>query len=72
MNLFALGEEPATVRVGYFLLVLIPVVAVTLYTVLKSRRLSDFLETLAEEHRTSKEKLAALLAVWRIKHGRDS
>ncbi|MDF0677490.1 MAG: hypothetical protein P0120_24600 [Nitrospira sp.] len=44
----------------------------TLYTVLKARRLSDFLEALAEEHRSLKEKLAALLAVWKTKHGRDS
>lgn len=72
MNLFALGEEPPVTRVGYFLLVLIPVIAVTLYTVLKSRRLSDFLETLAAEHRSSREKLASLLAVWKAKHGRDS
>ena len=56
----------------YFLLGLIAVIAVTLYTVLKSRRLSDFLETLAAEHRSSKAKLAALLAVWKIKHGRDA
>ncbi|OQW33649.1 MAG: hypothetical protein A4E19_03600 [Nitrospira sp. SG-bin1] len=72
MNLFALGEEPAMVRVGYFGAVLVPVIAVTLYTVLKSRRLSDFLETLAVEHRSPKEKLAALVAVWKTKHGRDS
>lgn len=72
MNLFDLGAEPSTKRIGYFLVVLVPVIIVTLYTVLKSRRLSDFLETLAEEHRSSKDKLAALLMVWRSKHGRDS
>ena len=72
MNLFALGEKPLTMRVIYFLLVLIPVIAVTLYTVLKSRRLSDFLETLAEEHRSSKEKFTAMLAVWKAKRGRES
>ena len=59
-------------RLVYFLLVLIPVVTVTLYTVLKSRRLSDFLETLAAEHRSSKAKFAALLAVWKTKLGRES
>ena len=36
MNLFALGEEPMMMRLVYFLLVLIPVITVTLYTVLKS------------------------------------
>lgn len=72
MNLFALAEEPAMLRVVYFLMVLLPVVSVTLYTVLKSRRLADFLETLAEEHRSPNEKLAALLAVWKTKRRRDS
>jgi len=67
MNLCALGVEPAMVRVGYFLVVLISVIAVTVCAVLKARRLSDFLETLAEEHRTSKEKLTALLDVWKTK-----
>lgn len=42
MNLFDLGAEPSTKRIGYFLVVLIPVIIVTLYTVLKARRLSDF------------------------------
>lgn len=72
MNLFDLGQEPAVQRIGYFVVVLIPVIIATVYTVLKSRRLSDFLETLAEEHRSSKDKLAALLTVWRSKHGRES
>lgn len=72
MNLFDLGQEPSIKRVGYFLIVLIPVIIATFYMVLKSRRLSDFMETLAEEHRSSKAKLAALLTVWRSKHGRDS
>ncbi len=72
MNLFALGEEPALTRVGYFLLVLVPVIVVTLYTVLKSRLLSDFLETLAGEHRSPREKLAAVLAVWKAKRRYDS
>jgi len=72
MNLFALAEEPPVLRIVYFLMVLLPVVSVTLYTVLKSRRLSDFLEALAEEHRSPSEKLAALLAVWKTKRRRDS
>lgn len=70
MNLFALAEEPPMLRVLYFLMVLLPIFFVTLYTVLKSRRLADFLEALAEEHRSPREKLAAMLAMWMIKHGR--
>jgi hypothetical protein len=45
MNLFALEEEPVMVRVGYFFVILIPVITVTLYIMLKSRRLPDFLVT---------------------------
>src|SRR5262245_54788925 len=35
MNLFAVAEESAVTRFGYFLLVLIPMVGLTIYTVLK-------------------------------------
>ena len=65
MNLLAFGGDPAIWRLGYCLLVLIPTIALTLYAVKKSRRLSDFLETLADEHRSSREKLAAFVAVWK-------
>jgi hypothetical protein len=68
MNLFAFAEDPAIWRLGYFLLVLIPTIGVTLYAVKKSRRLSDFLETLADENRSSREKLAAFVAVWKTTH----
>ena len=67
MNLFALAGEPVIRRFVYFLLVFIPTIAVTLYAVLKSRRLSDFLETLADERRSSREKLAAFVAVWKTR-----
>jgi hypothetical protein len=38
---------------------------VTFYTVLKARRLSDFLETLAEEGQSARTKLASLANVWK-------
>ena len=69
MNLFAAAESPILTKVAYFLLVLIPSAALTIYTVLKSRRLSDFLETLADERRSSKDKLAAFVNVWKRRHG---
>jgi hypothetical protein len=70
MNLFAVADEPVLTRLGYFMLVLIPTTAVTMFTILKSRRLSDFLETLADERWPAKAKLAAFLDVWKTKHGR--
>ena len=71
MNLIAAAESPILTKVGYFLLVLIPTAALTFYTVLKSRRLSDFLETLADERRSSKAKLTAFVNVWKTKRGRN-
>jgi Mg2+ and Co2+ transporter CorA len=65
MNLIAAAESPLLTKIGYFLVVLIPTVALTAYTVLKSRRLADFLETLADERRSSRAKLAALVDVWK-------
>ena len=59
MNLFSVTNEPALMRFLYFFLILIPTIAITLYTVLRSRRLSDFFETLADERLSSHAKLAA-------------
>lgn len=70
MNLFAAAESPVLTKITYFLLVLIPSTALTIYTVLKSRRLADFLETLADERRSSRDKLAAFVNVWKkTRHG---
>ena len=54
-----------------FLLLLIPTGALPLYTVVKSRRLSKFLEKLADERASSGAKLAAFVSVWKTKHGRN-
>jgi hypothetical protein len=72
MNLFAVSEQPAVTRFAYFLLVLIPTIGLTLYTVLKSRRLSDFFETLADERRSSRAKLAAFANVWKTKRDHET
>ncbi|BCA52888.1 hypothetical protein W02_00280 [Nitrospira sp. KM1] len=64
MNLFAMADESAIARFLVFMLVLIVAFIVTFYTVLKSSRLADFLEALADERRSSKAKLAAFTRVW--------
>jgi len=64
MNLLAEAEEPLPLRVLYFLLVLAPTVCLTLYTIVKSKRLSDFLEALSDERLSSGRKLDALRKVW--------
>jgi hypothetical protein len=72
MNLFSVVDQPAPTRLVYFFLILIPTIAVTLYTVLRSRRLSDFFETLADERLSSRAKLTAWANIWRRKEGTET
>jgi len=65
MNLFVVTEEPPLTRFVYFLIILTLAIGLTFYTMWKSRRLSDFLETLADERQSSRAKLAALVNVWK-------
>jgi hypothetical protein len=65
MNLLALAEAPFIERAGYFLVVLAPVTVLTFYTIVKSKRLSDFLEALSDERLPASSKLRSLLDVWR-------
>ena len=65
MNLFSWGEEPAGWRAGAFFFVFVPVLLLTLYTVTKSQRLSEFLDSLSDKSATFKEKLSSLLRVMR-------
>jgi hypothetical protein len=43
---------------------------VTIYTVLKSRRLSEFLDKVADERALVRDKFSAFLDVWRTNHDR--
>jgi hypothetical protein len=65
MNLFALSDEPALARIAYFVIVIIPVAVLAFYTIVKSKRLSDFLETLSDERVTGAAKTRAFFGVWR-------
>ena len=71
MNLFLVTDEPPLTRIFYFLIILILAIGLTFYTVLKSRRLSDSLETLADEHQSARAKLASLANVWKRKRDRE-
>lgn len=70
MNLIAEADGPFIRKLFMFLSVLIPTTAVTIYTVLKSRRLSEFLEKVSDERALVRVKFAAFLDVWRTKHDR--
>ena len=65
MNLLALADAPFLEKLGWFIVVLIPVSAVTFYTIVKSKRLSDFLEALSDERLPARAKLRSLAGVWR-------
>lgn len=69
MNLIAAADEPIATRIAMFLLVLVPSIALTLYTVSKSARLAEFLEVLADERVDARGKLAAFTGVWRRRPG---
>ena len=65
MNLLAAAESPMSERLAYFALVFIVSTALTMYTMVKSKRLSDFLDAVSDERLSAWNKLAALAAVWR-------
>ena len=64
-NLIAEAEKPTSVKLLYLLLVLVPTIGLTLYTVARSKVLSDFLEALSDERLSASQKFRALLAIWR-------
>lgn len=65
MNLFALAEATMIEKLSWFVVVLLPVTALTLYTIVKSKRLSDFLESLSDERLKPNAKFESLVNVWR-------
>lgn len=64
MNLIAWAEEPVWWRVAAFFIIFVPTAVLTLYTILKSRRLSDFLDSLSDENVSWRRRLRALARVW--------
>ena len=71
MNLFLVTDEPPMTRFLYFSIILVLAMGLTLYTVLKSRRLSDFLETLADDQQSARAKLASLAGIWKGRLDRE-
>ena len=69
MNLFSLSEASALEKLAYFLIVIVPVAFLTFYTIVKSKRLSDFLEALSDERLRPSQKFKSLVDVWRPEPG---
>jgi Mg2+ and Co2+ transporter CorA len=65
MNLLALSDQPLPERILYFVAVLIPTIVLTFYTIVKSKRLSDFLEALSDERLPARAKVGSFLNIWR-------
>jgi hypothetical protein len=65
MNLLAMADQPMHERVLVFAVVFVATVWLTMYTIGKSKRLSDFLDVLSEEGLPWRTRLSALVRVWR-------
>ncbi len=65
MNLLAEADAPLWRRLATFTAVALASAALTIYTMAKSKRLSDFLDVLSEEHVPALAKLRAFADVWR-------
>jgi hypothetical protein len=65
MNIFGYTEAEAHEKILIFLAALVPSALITLYTVLKARRLAFFLDSLANEKLTWKARFQALGEIWK-------
>jgi hypothetical protein len=65
MNIIAEAEAPLTTRWGYFLVVLLATTALTVFTVVKSKELSELMDTLSDERLSLGQRFAALGRAWR-------
>jgi hypothetical protein len=65
MNLLAEAGSPLGRRLAILLVTIVAATALTLYSVVKSKRMSDFLDALSDERLSAREKLSAFLDVWR-------
>lgn len=65
MNLLAEADAPWPRKLAWFAVTVGLFAWLTIYTVIKSKRLSDFLDVLSDERMTLRDKLAVLARVWR-------
>jgi Mg2+ and Co2+ transporter CorA len=65
MNLLAAANAPAVNKLIIFAAVFVLTTGLTMYTMAKSKRLSDFLDVLSDEKTTWWQKCKAFTLVWR-------
>jgi hypothetical protein len=64
MNLFSESDASWLTKTALFLLVFVPTIALTFYTMVKSKRLSDFLDVVSDERVSNWNKAKAFWSVW--------
>lgn len=64
MNLLTITESPLSQQLLYFAVVFVVSTALTMYTMVKSKRLSDFLDAVSDERLSAWTKVKAFAAVW--------
>lgn len=65
MNLLAEAEAPTNRKLWIFAIVFVLTLVLTLYTMVKSKRLSDFLDVLSDERASAWQKVQAFTLIWR-------
>ena len=65
MNLLAEADAPLERRLAIFAVTFLLTTVLTVYTMAKSKKLSDFLDVLSDERATAWQKCLAFAAVWR-------
>ncbi|WP_184526085.1 MULTISPECIES: hypothetical protein [unclassified Variovorax] len=65
MNLLAEADSPMWRKLTWFGIVFVLTTWLTVYTMVKSKRLSDFIDVLSDERATFRAKLGVLARVWR-------
>ena len=65
MNLLAEADAPVIKKIAWFAVVGLFTTWLTVYTMIKSKRLSDFIDALSDDRQTLRGKFAAFVAVWR-------
>jgi len=69
MNLLAEADAPLLRKLWLFVVVFVPTIALTMYTMVKSKRLSDFLDAVSDERLPAWAKVKAFIDVWRREPG---
>jgi hypothetical protein len=65
MNLLSEADAPWPQKLALFFAVFVPTIALTMYTMVKSKRLSDFLDVVSDERVSAWTKTKAFFGVWR-------